>query len=283
MTHAGHPRWRRTGGDDNGLLGALEPVDLLIKLSDARSRSGSQQAAERQRLLSSRDRPSFAAVATAGMCHEPTLPRFLFDHLVGEREQRQRHFEAVDQDQPSMNKCDRLQRTRAPIPMRACVVEGPQMIGLIVALLSVLLPLIHLGLSRHPRTRGRVIHLLLLYALVLDVGVIGLPPGSPFQFEVGIHDGAWGLLGFLCLWIGGSFWLATGLGWSVFMLGASYGHLDQTLREGDYAPYNFLTIFSDGFIAVWLLVLLYLYYREGGFRKQDQVSGQQRQTLKESG
>ena len=89
------------------------------------------------------------------------------------------------------------------------------MIGLIVALLSVLLPLIHLGLSRRPRTRGRVIHLLLLYALVLDVGVIGLPlgfiphvffadqaagligwpPGSPFQFEVGIHDGAWGLLG----------------------------------------------------------------------------------------
>jgi hypothetical protein len=85
------------------------------------------------------------------------------------------------------------------------------MIGLIVALLSVLLPLIHLGLSRRPRTRGRVIHLLLLYALVLDVGVIGLlfgfiphvffadqaahligwPPGGPFQFEVGIHDGAW--------------------------------------------------------------------------------------------
>ena len=67
------------------------------------------------------------------------------------------------------------------------------------------------------------------------------------------------------------------------MLGATYGHLDQTLREGNYAPYNFLTIFSDGFIAVWLLVLLYLYYREGGFRKQDQVSGQQRQTPKESG
>jgi hypothetical protein len=26
----------RTGGDDDGLLGALEPVDLLIKLSDPR-------------------------------------------------------------------------------------------------------------------------------------------------------------------------------------------------------------------------------------------------------
>jgi hypothetical protein len=172
------------------------------------------------------------------------------------------------------------------------------MIGLIIALLSVLLPLAHLGLSRQPRTRARVIHLLLLYALVLDVGVIGFffgfiphvffaneaakligwPPGSPFQFEVGFHDGAWGLLGFLCLWIGGSFWLATGLGWSFFMLGATYGHVHQTVSEGNYAPYNFLTIFSDGFIAIWLLVLLYLYYRAGGFARPGHVAWQARQS-----
>jgi hypothetical protein len=165
------------------------------------------------------------------------------------------------------------------------------MIGLIVALLSVLLPLIHLALSKGPRTSDRIIDLLLRYALVLDVGVIGLPlgfiphvffadeaarligwpPGSPFQFEVGIHDGAWGVLGFLSLWIGGKFWLATGLGWSLFMIGATYGHVYQTLREGDYAPYNFLTIFSDGFIAVWLLTLLYIYYRRGGFTQSDHV------------
>lgn len=169
------------------------------------------------------------------------------------------------------------------------------MIAIIVALLSVLLPLAHLALSKVPRTRARVIRLLLLYALVLDVGVIGLPlgfiphvffadqtaqsigwpPGSPFQFEVGVHDGAWGLLGFLCLWIGGSFWLATGLGWSVFMLGATYGHVVQTLREGNYAPYNFLTIFSDGFIGVWLLALLYLYYRWGIWR-QDRAADEER-------
>ena len=157
----------------------------------------------------------------------------------------------------------------------------------IVALSSVMLPLIHLGLSRRPRTRGRVVHLLLLYALVLDVGVIGLPlgfiphvffpdqaaeligwpPGSPFQLEVGFHDGAWGLLGFLCIWIGGLFWLATGLGWSFFMLGATYGHIRETVIREDYAPYNFFTMFSDGFIGIWILVLLYLYYRQGGFQK----------------
>jgi hypothetical protein len=37
------------------------------------------------------------------------------------------------------------------------------------------------------------------------------------------------------------------------------------LLAGNYAPYNFLTVFSDGFIAVWLLVLLYAYHRRVGF------------------
>ena len=70
-----------------------------------------------------------------------------------------------------------------------------------------------------------------------------------------------------CIWIGGLFWLATGLGWSFFMLGATYGHIRETVIRGDYAPYNFFTIFSDGFIGIWILVLLYLYWRQGGFRK----------------
>ena len=162
------------------------------------------------------------------------------------------------------------------------------MIDLAVVALSVVLPLLHLALTRAPRTMDRVVCLLLLYALVLDVGVIGFvfgfiphvffaneaakmigwPPGSPFQFEVGVHDGAWGVLGFLCIWIGGLFWLATGLGWSLFIFGATYGHIHQMVEKGNYAPYNFLTIFSDGFVAVWLLLLLYLYYRCGGFRLQ---------------
>lgn len=152
------------------------------------------------------------------------------------------------------------------------------MIAITIAILSVLLPLLHLRISSGVRTRDSIVHLMLLYALVLDVGVIGFvlgfishiffpdqaadmigwPRGNPFQFEVGLHDGAWGVLGFLCIWIGGSFWTATGLGWSLFMLGASFGHLVQTLREGNFAPYNFLTIFSDGFIGVWLLLLLTL-------------------------
>lgn len=165
------------------------------------------------------------------------------------------------------------------------------MVTLTVAILSVVLPVVHLALTKVPRTRLRVVRLLLLYALVLDVGVIGFvfgfiphvfyadeaarligwPPGSPFQFEVGIHDGAWGVLGFLCIWISGLFWLATGFGWALFMLGATYGHIHQVIDKGNYAPYNFLTVFSDGFVAIWLLVLLYLYHRCGGFRPASEL------------
>jgi len=162
------------------------------------------------------------------------------------------------------------------------------MITIALALLSVALPFVHLTVFRQPWTRPNVLRLLLLYAFVLDVGVIGFvfgfiphvffpdeaarligwPTGSPFQFEVGIHDGAWGILGFLCLRFGGGFWLATGLGWSLFMLGATFGHVHETLSEGNYAPYNFLTIFSDGFVALWLLGLLYAYHRSVGFSER---------------
>ena len=158
------------------------------------------------------------------------------------------------------------------------------MLGLIVFGLSLVLPLVHLYVSKKPRTRLRVVEILLLYSLVLNVGVIGFPlgfiphvffpdwasqqigwpAGSPFEFEVGFHDGGWGILGFLCIWIGAGFWLATGLGWSFFILGAAYLHLYHVVHEGDYAPYNFITMFSDALIGIWLLVLLFFYVRSGG-------------------
>src|SRR5215470_2438895 len=126
------------------------------------------------------------------------------------------------------------------------------MIALAIAVLMVVLPLVHLALSKVPRTPLGVVHILLLYALVFGVGMIGLPmgfiphvffpdqtaqsigwpTGSPFQFEVGLHDGSWGVLGFLCIWVGGLFWLATGLGWSLFIIGATYIHIVKVVREG---------------------------------------------------
>ncbi|MGE0022969.1 MAG: DUF6790 family protein [Hyphomicrobium sp.] len=157
------------------------------------------------------------------------------------------------------------------------------MVNVVMMLLGVLLPLLHLAVTKGPWTRRNVLRLLLVYAFVFDVGAVGFvfgfiphvfyadeaakligwPAGSPFQFEVGLHDGAWGLLGFLCVFIGGGFWLATALGWSFFLLGAAYGHLQQ-LIAGDTAPYNLLPLFTDALIPLWLLGLLYAYHRAGG-------------------
>ncbi|WP_367119248.1 DUF6790 family protein [Methylocystis sp.] len=100
-----------------------------------------------------------------------------------------------------------------------------------------------------------------------------LAAGKPVSVRGWISRRAWGILGFLSLWIGGSFWIATGLGWSFFLLGATYGHVMQTLREGDFAPYNFFTIFSDGFIAFWLLLLIFLYSRWGIWKEDRAANG----------
>jgi hypothetical protein len=158
------------------------------------------------------------------------------------------------------------------------------MVNVVMVLLSVLLPLAHLVITKVPWTRRNVLRLFLIYAFVFDVGAVGFlfgfiphvffadraaeligwPKGSMFQFEVGLHDGAWGILGFLCVFFGGGFWLATAIGWSFFMFGAGWGHVQQIISAGNYAPYNFFPAITDIVIPIWLLGLLYAYWRVGG-------------------
>jgi hypothetical protein len=160
------------------------------------------------------------------------------------------------------------------------------MVNVVMVLLGVLVPFLHLAFTKGPWTGRNVLRLLLVYAFAFDVGAVGFvfgfiphvffaddaakligwPIGSPFQFEVGLHDGAWGILGFLCIFIGGGFWLATALGWSFFMFGAAYGHVHQLVAAGDFAPYNLMPAFTDTFIPLWLLGLLYAYHRSGGLK-----------------
>jgi hypothetical protein len=88
---------------------------------------------------------------------------------------------------------------------------------------------------------------------------IGWPTGSPFQFEVGVHDGCWGLLGLLAARYKGGFLQATAIGWSVFLLFAGGNHLKQTVLNGDYAPYNFQFIAGDLIPAAIFLLLAWKY------------------------
>lgn len=48
------------------------------------------------------------------------------------------------------------------------------------------------------------------------------------------------------------------------MFGAAYGHVVEIVRHGNYAPYNFFPAITDTLIPVYLLGLLYAYWRAGG-------------------
>jgi hypothetical protein len=128
-------------------------------------------------------------------------------------------------------------------------------------------------------SKAKIIELFILYFIVFNIGLGNLIAftyhvffseiaaakigwaTSPFQIEVGIHDGAWGVLAILCIWFRKEFWFATGIGWSIFMLGAGIGHLVQTVKHDNYAPYNFFMIFNDIGVAVIIPILLVLYYK----------------------
>ena len=61
---------------------------------------------------------------------------------------------------------------------------------------------------------------------------------SPFQFEVGTADLAFGIVGILAFWSGIGFKTATVIAISVFLLGDAWGHIRQMVMSGNFAPGN---------------------------------------------
>jgi len=127
----------------------------------------------------------------------------------------------------------------------------------VLGIAGFLLALIHVALQKQPRTRQRVADVLLQYAFAFPVGIggivgfightmragpvaasIGWPAGNPFQYEVAVANLAFGVLGLLCLRFRGGFWIATAIGWSIFLLGAAVVHLHQIHIGQPYAPAN---------------------------------------------
>jgi hypothetical protein len=139
---------------------------------------------------------------------------------------------------------------------------------------------LHLSFSKQPRTRSRVVELLLLYLLAVNIGIggilawsghtfmadeiarkIGWQPGSPFQFEVAVADLSWGVCGVLCIWLRQNFWVATGIGSSVFFLGCAVGHIRQIIQEGNMAIYNAGPVLWIGDLGIPLSILILLLIR----------------------
>lgn len=92
--------------------------------------------------------------------------------------------------------------------------------------------------------------------------LIGWPANPFFQFEIGIANLAFGVLGLLSYWIRGRFWESTIIGWSILYVGAFVGHIIRYFTISDSAPLNFGAFiwFNDLFMPL-LSVALLIYLR----------------------
>ena len=169
-------------------------------------------------------------------------------------------------------------------------------IFLMVTLIGAVL---HLFLSK-TRTKNRISEVFLLWFLVVMVGfgsiwafmghvfmadmvaaMIGWPAGSPFQFEVGIANLSYGILGILCWKFRDNFWTAAVIAISTFYLGDAYGHITSIMQTGNMAAGNAgFALYIDIIIPIVLICLLIAYKVTA--KKQIEAPGPEESSLPKS-
>jgi Family of unknown function (DUF6790) len=93
------------------------------------------------------------------------------------------------------------------------------------------------------------------YAGPMVAASIGWQP-SPFQYELGWFEIAYGLTALLSLWRGYQFRFAMTFPYSLFLLAAAAQHVTMMLDQHNYAPNNAGILLWIGDIAVPLVMLL---------------------------
>jgi hypothetical protein len=153
------------------------------------------------------------------------------------------------------------------------------LVNLFFVVLGLVVGAVHVYLDKQPRTRGRVAQVFLLWLLVISVGVtsvfafightifadatahsIGWRAGNPFQYEVAVANLTVGVLGILCYWIRGNFWVATVIGFSVWWLGDAVVHIREIVVAQNYAPNNAGVTFYLAIVFPVILIALLVYY-----------------------
>ncbi len=143
---------------------------------------------------------------------------------------------------------------------------------------------------QRPRNAANILGIFLQYAFIFVVGTSGLigflghtfradqvatqigwPQGNPFQFEVAVANLAFGVLGLLTIWFRGNFWLATAIGYAVFMIGAGIGHVHQLVATANRAEMNagLSILAADLALPLILLILVVIHRRLTGNRAAD--------------
>jgi hypothetical protein len=155
------------------------------------------------------------------------------------------------------------------------------MFQLFFALFAVLAASIHLAVSARRRsTLASIAQTFLLYFLLIYVGLMGLLTAyahvfrpmqtsasigwstSPYEYEVGMADMTVGVLGVLCLWFRGGFWLATAIANAVWLLGDAIGHIRQMSINNDHAANNSgIFLYCEIVLPIVILILAF-YHRQ---------------------
>jgi len=151
------------------------------------------------------------------------------------------------------------------------------MLSIFLFIIAIIATLIHIALKKERDASGRV-EVFLSYVVLFNVGFmcliaayahvfmgpetaksIGWAPGSPFQYEIGMANLSYGVLGILAYRYRGGFRTATIIGWSVLLIGCFIGHMINYHETGNTAPNNMgaYVWFNDLILPVFLLYLLF--------------------------
>ena len=154
-----------------------------------------------------------------------------------------------------------------------------KMFQVVFILLALVAAAVHLALSSQSRSSGTAIgKTFLLHLLFFYVGLMGLLTAyahvfrpiqtsasigwstSPYEYEVGMADLTVGVLGVLCVWIRGNFWLATAIANAVWLLGDAVGHIRQMVINNNHSANNAGIFLAAEIVAPVVILLLALCY-----------------------
>lgn len=135
-------------------------------------------------------------------------------------------------------------------------------------------------LPEREKNQAKCIELLLLYQIVFSLGVTSLFafvalslmkdyiaaytgwPVCPFEQQLANVNLAFGVLGILSIWLRGLFWVATILGFSIWILGDGFHHLYEYLALNNATLGNIgVPLWTDFLVPIFLLVLLFSHLR----------------------
>lgn len=153
------------------------------------------------------------------------------------------------------------------------------MISLILLVVALIAAAIHLNVRKKARTKGRVVEVLLHYLIPINLGVMavitfvaqiffgrqiaeimGWQPNPAFQFEVGMVNLGYAIVGFLSIWQKKGFWFSTVLTNAVFLLGCGIAHIYQLMQGVKASLHGLLFLYvNDIIVPIFLLILVFMY------------------------